>query len=88
MRRIVLPQAIRIIIPDVGNQFIAMQKDSALVYVMGVWEITYLANKYARRDSKYMEMFLVAAAAYWVLTIISTYFQNKLEKRMARAYER
>ncbi len=88
MRRVILPQAIRIIIPDVGNQFIAMQKDSALVYVMGVWEITYLANKYARRDSKYMEMFLVAAAAYWVLTIISTYFQNKLEKRMSQAYER
>ena len=42
-------QAIRIIIPDVGNQFIAMQKDSALVSVMGVWEITYIANRYARR---------------------------------------
>ena len=87
-RRIILPQAIRIIIPDVGNQFIAMQKDSALVSVMGVWEITYLANHYARRDSKYMEMFLIAATAYWILTIISSYFQGILEKRMAQAYER
>ena len=87
-RRIILPQAIRIIIPDVGNQFIAMQKDSALVSVMGVWEITFLANRYARRDSKYMEMFLIAATAYWILTIISSYFQGKLEKRMAQAYER
>ncbi len=88
MRRIVLPQAIRIIIPDVGNQFIAMQKDSALVSVMGVWEITYLATRYAKKDSKYMEMFLIAAAAYWILTIISSWFQSRLEKRMARAYER
>jgi polar amino acid transport system permease protein len=88
MRRIVLPQAGRIILPDVGNQFIAMQKDSALVSVMGVWEITYLATRYAKRDSKYMEMFLVAAAAYWILTIISSWFQNKLEQRMSRAYER
>jgi polar amino acid transport system permease protein len=88
MRRVILPQAIRIIIPDVGNQFIAMQKDSALVSVMGVWEITYLANRYARRDSKYMEMFLVAAAAYWILTIISSWLQSRLEKRMAQAYER
>ncbi len=88
MRRIVLPQAIRIIIPDVGNQFIAMQKDSALVSVMGVWEITYLATRYAKKDSKYMEMFLVAAAAYWILTIISSWFQSRLEKRMAQAYER
>jgi polar amino acid transport system permease protein len=88
MRRIILPQAIRIIIPDVGNQFIAMQKDSALVSVMGVWEITYIANRYARRDSKYMEMFLVAAAAYWILTILSSWLQGWLEKRMAQAYER
>ena len=88
MRRIVLPQAIRIIIPDVGNQFIAMQKDSALVSVMGVWEITYLATRYAKKDSKYMEMFIIAAAAYWILTIVSSWFQSRLEKRMAQAYER
>jgi len=88
MQRIILPQAIRIIIPDVGNQFIAMQKDSALVSVMGVWEITFLANRYARRDSKYLEMFLVAAAAYWILTIMSSWLQSRLEKRMAHAYER
>jgi polar amino acid transport system permease protein len=88
MRRIVLPQAVRIILPDVGNQFIAMQKDSALVSVMGVWEITYLATRYAKRDSKYMEMFLVGAAAYWILTIISSWFQSRLEQRMSQAYER
>lgn len=88
MRRIVLPQAIRIIIPDAGNQFIAMQKDSALVSIMGVWEITFLAGRYARRDSKYIEMYLVAAAAYWILTIISSWFQDRIEKRMGRAYER
>jgi len=88
MRRIILPQAIRIIIPDVGNQFIAMQKDSALVSVMGVWEITFIANRYARRDSKYMEMFIVGATAYWILTIISSWLQGWLEKRMAQAYER
>jgi polar amino acid transport system permease protein len=88
LRRIILPQAIRIIIPDVGNQFIAMQKDSALVSVMGVWEITYLATRYAKKDSKYMEMFILAAAAYWILTIVSSWFQSRIEKRMARAYER
>ncbi len=88
MRRVILPQAIRIIIPDVGNQFIAMQKDSALVSVMGVWEITFIANRYARRDSKYMEMFIVGATAYWILTIISSWLQSRLEKRMAHAYER
>lgn len=88
MRRIILPQAVRIIIPDIGNQFIAMQKDSALVSVMGIWEITYRANRLARKDSKFMEMFLLAAALYWILTIISSWLESRLEKRMAHAYER
>jgi polar amino acid transport system permease protein len=88
LRRVILPQAVRVIIPDIGNQFIAMQKDSALVSVMGVWEITYIANRAARLDSKYMEMFLSAAVLYWLLTIVSTWLQSVLEKRMAHAYER
>ncbi|MFN3983034.1 MAG: amino acid ABC transporter permease [Caldilinea sp.] len=85
LRLIVLPQAIKLIIPAVGNQFIAMQKDSSLVSVMGVWEITYRANRFARRDSKYMEMFLLAAAVYWVLTIVSEWVLARLEGRMARS---
>ncbi len=88
LRRVILPQAIRIIIPDIGNQFIAMQKDSALVSIMGVWEITYLASRFARKDIKFMEMFLVAAAMYWFLTIVSSWLQSRLERRMAHAYER
>src|SRR5262245_19289254 len=88
MRRIVLPQAIRVIIPDIGNQFIAMQKDSALVSLMGIWEITYRAARIGRANSKVLEMLLVAAALYWILTIISTWLQGLLEKRMAHAYER
>jgi polar amino acid transport system permease protein len=88
MRRIVLPQAIRIITPDIGNQFIAMQKDSALVSVMGIWEITFRANRFARQDSKFMEMFILAALLYWILTIISTWLEERLERRMAHAYER
>lgn len=88
LRRIILPQAIRVIIPDVGNQFIAMQKDSALVSLMGVWEITFRANRLARKDSKFIEMLLVAATLYWILTVVSSWLQSRLEKRMAHAYER
>jgi len=85
---IVLPQAIRTVIPAIGNQFIAMQKDSTLVSIMGIWEITYRANRLARRESKFMEMFLLAAALYWVLTILSEWLQRKLEDRMARSERR
>ena len=72
MRRVILPQAVRIIIPDIGNQFIAMQKDSALVSIMGVWEMTYRANRLGRVEGRFMEMFLLAALMYWILTIISS----------------
>jgi len=88
MRRVILPQAIRVIIPDIGNQFIAMQKDSAQVSVMGVWEMTFRASRFARVDSKFMEMFIVAAFFYWVLTIASSWAVGYVEKRMRHAYER
>ncbi len=88
MRLIILPQAFRTMIPAIGNQFIAMQKDSSLVSVMGIWEITYRASKYARKDSKFMEMFLLAAAIYWVLTIISEWGQSRLEAYMAQSEKR
>lgn len=88
IRRVILPQAVRIIIPDIGNQFIAMQKDSSLVSIMGVWEITYMASRLARKEIKFMEMFLLAAALYWLLTIISAWLEGLLEKRLSHAYER
>lgn len=88
LRRVILPQAVRIIIPDIGNQFIAMQKDSSLVSFMGLWEITYRANRLARVDSKFMEMFILAALMYWILTIVSSWLEGRLERNLARAYER
>ena len=88
MRRIILPQAVRVIIPDIGNQFIAMQKDSSLVSIMGVWEITFRANRFARIDSNFMEMFILAALLYWILTIVSSWLEGRLEKRLSHAYER
>jgi polar amino acid transport system permease protein len=88
MRRVILPQGVRIIIPDIGNQFIAMQKDTAQVSVMGIWELTFRSNRMARQDSKFMEMLLLAALTYWILTIVTSWMQSRLERRMAHAYER
>jgi polar amino acid transport system permease protein len=84
LRRIVLPQAFRIVIPPIGNDFIAMMKDSSLVSVMGVWELTFRAGKIGRQYFRSMETFIIAAAFYWVLTVIFQFLQGKLETRMAR----
>jgi len=87
-RRIVLPQAFRIVIPPIGNEFIAMMKDSSLVYVMGVWELTFRAQKIGRQNFRNMETFLIAAAFYWVLTVMFQFLQGKLEDYMARGERR
>jgi len=84
MRRIVLPQAFRVIIPPIGNDFIAMTKDSSLVYVMGVWEILFRASKIGRQYFRNFETLVIAALFYWVMTIILQFVQSKIEARMAR----
>lgn len=88
MRRIVLPQALRVIIPPTGNEFIAMLKDSALVSAMGVWELTFRATKVGRQYFRSLEMLVLAAAIYWVMTILFSALQSRMEARLARAYER
>lgn len=87
-RRIVLPQAFRIVIPPIGNEFIAMMKDSALVSVMAVWELSYRAQKVGRQYFRSLETFIVAAAFYWILTVLFQFLQGKLETYMARSERR
>jgi polar amino acid transport system permease protein len=88
LRRIVLPQAFRIVIPPIGNEFIAMMKDSSLVYFMGVWELTFRAQKIGRQNFRTMETFIIAAAFYWILTVVFQFLQGKLEDYMARGERR
>jgi polar amino acid transport system permease protein len=93
MRRVVLPQATRVIIPPTGNEFIAMMKDTALVSFLGVElsraELFRRAQLAASENvTERLEAFLVAAGMYWLLTAIFTYFQRRLERRMGKGYER
>ncbi len=92
MRRIVLPQALRVIIPPTGNEFIAMMKDTALLAFLGAaifWSDPFRrATLLGRAAFKNMEALLVAAACYWALTAIFTFFQKKLETRVNKGYVR
>lgn len=85
MRRIVLPQATRIVIPAIGNEFIAMIKDSALVAYVGIQETFWRASTTGSRTFRSFETLLVAALIYWVLTIVFSLLQERLEKRMAES---
>jgi len=83
-RRIVLPQALRVVIPPIGNDFVAMVKDSSLVMVMGVWELTYRATKMGRRYFRSLETLTVAAIIYWIMCIVLQALQGRLETYMSR----
>ena len=85
MRRIVLPQATRIVIPAIGNEFIAMIKDSALVSIIGVQEVLWRAETSGRPRLNTLEAFIIAALVYWGLTIVFSLFQDRLERRMSRS---
>jgi polar amino acid transport system permease protein len=87
-RRIVLPQAVRVIIPPTGNEFIAMIKDSALVGIVGTQELFFRASKVGRQYFHSLETLVVAAMIYWILTSILSYFQAKLERRLETGYVR
>lgn len=88
MALVVLPQAMRVIIPPTGNQFIAMLKDSSLVSVVGVWEIMYLARTQGQTEFRHIEMLITASMIYWILSICLEYAQARIEERFARSRSR
>jgi polar amino acid transport system permease protein len=88
MRRIVLPQAVRIVIPAIGNEFIAMIKDSALVSYITIQETFWRASTVGSRSFRTFETLMIAAVIYWVMTIVFSFFQERLEQRMARSDRR
>jgi polar amino acid transport system permease protein len=92
MRRVVLPQALRVIIPPTGNEFIAMMKDTALVSFLGVTaasaEIFRRSQLVGKADFKNLEAYVLVALFYWGLTAIFSMLQNQLESRMSSGYVR
>jgi polar amino acid transport system permease protein len=92
MRRVVLPQAFKIVIPPIGNEFIAMMKDTALVGFLGTpvfyWDLFKRGQTLGSQSFKPLEALIVAAGIYWALTIIFSYFQSRLEARVSRGYVR
>jgi ABC-type amino acid transport system permease subunit len=83
MRLIILPQAIRHVLPPLGNDFIAMIKDSSLVSYLGIRDITQLAKVTSGSNFRYMETYLTAATIYLVITVLGSILTKLLERRMA-----
>ncbi len=81
-RFIVFPQALRTILPPLGNDFVAMVKDSSLVSVLGVTDVTQLGKVTAAGNFRYFETYNVVALVYLTITITLSLALRRFEKRM------
>ncbi len=88
MRLVVLPQAVRVVIPPLGNDFVAMIKDSALVSALGVQDITQLGKVYSASTFLFFETYNVVAYLYLVMTIGLSLIVRGLERRLRRTGSR
>jgi polar amino acid transport system permease protein len=84
LRYIILPQAIRNVLPALGNDFIAMVKDSSLVSVLAVRDITQVARLYAGRTFRFREAYSTLAALYLTMTLVLSFVVKWLERRFQR----
>lgn len=81
-RYVVFPQAIRTILPPLGNDFVAMVKDSSLVSVLGVGDITQLGKVTAAGNFRYFETYNVVALIYLTLTVTLSLALRRFERQM------
>ena len=82
MRRIVMPQVIRRVLPPLSNEFITLVKDTSLIYVLALNDLLRAARGIVQRDFT-ITPFIVAAVFYLLMTLLLTWMFQSLEKRYA-----
>jgi polar amino acid transport system permease protein len=83
MRHVILPQAIRNVLPAIGNDFISMLKDSSLVSVLAVRDITHIARLHASRSFRYPEAYITLSVMYLTMTILLSLLVKLIERRLS-----
>jgi len=87
-RHILFPQAFRTILPPLGNDFVAMVKDSSLVSVLGVTDITQLGKVTSAGNFRYFEPYNVVALIYLTMTITLSLILRRIEAQLRARQER
>ena len=80
LRLIVIPQAVRRVLPPLGNDFISMIKDTSLVTILGTNDITQLSRRWAGSTFQYLETFLILCFIYLVMTVIGSLLVQLMER--------
>ena len=84
MMMVVLPQAIRNILPALGNEFVTVIKESSIVSVIGIADLMYRTNGVKAKNYKTLECLFIAAIIYFVLTFVSGRLISFMERRLRR----
>jgi len=87
LMRIILPQAFRVALPPVGSRLIALMKDTSLASTITVVELTRVADQIGATTFRYMDMFLIVGAIYWIINQTLTILQTWLESHLSRRYQ-
>ncbi|MCL2884944.1 MAG: amino acid ABC transporter permease [Oscillospiraceae bacterium] len=88
MLKIIMPQAIKNILPALGNEAIALLKDTSIASVITVSELTRAVQNIASKNYEYTISYLFLGLAYLVIVMIMTFFTNKLERRLRKSDHR
>ncbi len=84
MRFIILPQAVRNVLPALGNDFVAMVKDSSLVSVLAVRDITQVARLYAGSTFRFREAYVTLSVMYLTITVVLSLVVQAIERRLRK----
>ncbi len=87
MRHIILPQAFRRMLPALGNNAIAILKDSSLVSAIGLAELAYAARTVAGASARYWEPYITISCVYWMMTLLLACAIRKLEQHLGKGDE-
>jgi ABC-type amino acid transport system permease subunit len=88
MRRIILPQAVRIVIPTLGNYLISLFKDTALCSVVSIQEVLYTSQIIAARNFQYFTLYTVVGIMYLAVSFPAARVVGWLERRTRSGYRR
>ena len=83
MRYVILPQAVRNVLPALGNDFVAMVKDSSLVSLLAVGDVTYMAKLYSGTSFRFRESYTILSLLYLLMTVILSRVVHQIERRMS-----
>jgi polar amino acid transport system permease protein len=81
MRYIILPQAVRNVLPALGNDFVSMLKDSSMVSILAVRDITQVTRLYSGQSFHYAEAYIILATLYLVMTLALSFLMKFIERR-------